>query len=403
MDLKKKHTVWMMDIYIYIFSDDRKQKYVLYFQKKHTCLLSSKNTCNFIIIIVFSPTYLFIYQQQNLYKPNTLPNEQTDNTMNKDNDEIVDQQQEQQVENDEMETQGNVGKCFDTLVLAGGGIYGMAHLGVALYLENTLQLGNIRRFIGTSIGALVACLLAFHFPVRAIEEFIAGRDMYDMVFGIPHSATMNHLDDFSAALLLFIKTQLQLPKELVDMNFETLETHFGTELQVTAFNLEKGCVEMFGPRTTPHTSIVKAVSASLCHPKLFSPTCVHSSYYIDGGIMYNFPIAEAPGPTTLGITFENVRVFSEKQTIHDNDDDDENSAITTTSTNNNRVMMSMEEKARLFDKIQSSHYQIYLLSSLLNDYYLRHRLVISQTNFAAHILTIQRHPHFTVEVNLSLC
>ena len=210
-----------------------------------------------------------------------------------------------QEEEDQQEQQS-----FDTLVLSGGGIYGMAHLGVCLYLENQSRFQSIRRFIGTSAGALIAMLLAMRFPIRAIEEYLAGREFYEMVFGIRAISRENAIFEVRDSLSAFIDHTFTCsklpptPQKMSDLDFVTLQKCFDTELCVTAVDVKHGFLQLFSIDTTPNVRLVDAVTASLCHPEFFPPVRVGSSYYIDGGVMYNFPIAEAPGATTFGILID---------------------------------------------------------------------------------------------------
>ena len=59
---------------------------------------------------------------------------------------------------------------YTNLVLQGGGIRGFAHIGVVKKLEEIGLMNNIRRFAGTSVGALIVSLLVIGFTADEIME-----------------------------------------------------------------------------------------------------------------------------------------------------------------------------------------------------------------------------------------
>ena len=83
-----------------------------------------------------------------------------------------------QSNNVEIKLDPNVKKT--KLVLSGGGIKGVAHLGALKALQELGMLQHIDTFVGTSSGALVASLLSIGYTPDELYKFISMVDMSKM-------------------------------------------------------------------------------------------------------------------------------------------------------------------------------------------------------------------------------
>ena len=72
----------------------------------------------------------------------------------------------------------NFEKEIDTLCFSGGGTKGLVFIGAlkALIQKNVINLDKIKKFIGTSAGALIAFLLCIGYTNHEIEEFVLNFD-----------------------------------------------------------------------------------------------------------------------------------------------------------------------------------------------------------------------------------
>ena len=156
------------------------------------------------------------------------------------------------------------------LALSGGGAKGLAHLGVLKVLDEKGIIPDI--ISGTSAGALAGSLYAdghdpeeilSFFEKKAFKEFAA--------FSIPQGGIfkMDRLKEF-------------LETHLHAKNFEDLKT----PLRVVATDIEHGISVVFenGP-------LVPAILASCAFPIVFTPVEIENHYYIDGGLLKNFPVS----------------------------------------------------------------------------------------------------------------
>ncbi len=155
------------------------------------------------------------------------------------------------------------------LVLSGGGVRGMAHIGVLRAMEEHGISANV--VSGSSVGALVAALYANGIPVQDMLTFFKETPLFKYNFitilkpGLVD--TERYFDVFKA----------YFPED----SFEALER----KLHVVATNLQEGSEEFF------HTGeLILPLLASAALPPVFGPVEINGCLYADGGIMNNFPI-----------------------------------------------------------------------------------------------------------------
>jgi len=154
------------------------------------------------------------------------------------------------------------------LTLSGGGYRGIAHIGVLKALEEAGV--KPEAISGTSAGSVIGALYAYGVSTADMLEFFKGIQVLSFgnyAFGKPgwvdpesfYDRFLDILpeDDFSA---------LKIP------------------LQVTATNILSGELKVFskGP-------LIRPILASAAFPGFFAPVEIGKGYYVDGGVLNNFP------------------------------------------------------------------------------------------------------------------
>lgn len=205
---------------------------------------------------------------------------------------------------------------IEFLVFAGGGISGSAYIGVANEFERRGLLKDIKYFIGSSSGAIMAALLALGATSDFIEntfknvniaEFldVGGRCYNDksMLQQIQNykDALFDTIKHFGAArgykfLTFFEEVMIKL-KWSSDTTFLELFHKTGNHLVVTGTSLNTHSTLFFSKSSYPHMKIKDAVHMSMILPFLYQPVlfddplCTHGPrIVIDGGILSNLPI-----------------------------------------------------------------------------------------------------------------
>ena len=154
------------------------------------------------------------------------------------------------------------------LVLSGGGVRGMAHIGLIKAMrEHQIEAKVVA---GTSIGALVGALYANNNTVDEMLTFFKETPLFQYSF-------------FAINKPGFIDTEryVSIFKDFFpDNSFKSLKR----PLFVVATDLLKGNEKVFYDG-----ELIKPLLASAALPPVFSPVNIDNILYADGGIMNNFP------------------------------------------------------------------------------------------------------------------
>ena len=193
-----------------------------------------------------------------------------------------------------------------TVVLAGGGAKGFAHLALLRRLEqDNIQISKI---IGTSMGAVIGSLYASGMSTQRIEEIIGrldpgrvGLDRLDRT-ELPHR-TREYQQRYPVELELGVKNGqltfargvsdgqrfLNLMQELTanvapGSNFDQLKIPF----RAVATRYRDGELVSFD-----HGNLALVVRASMAAPGVFAPVEIEGETYVDGGLVANLPVEVA--------------------------------------------------------------------------------------------------------------
>ncbi|WP_337169612.1 patatin-like phospholipase family protein [Gemmatimonas aurantiaca] len=171
------------------------------------------------------------------------------------------------------------------LVLGGGALKGMAHIGALRALAEAKITPAL--YAGTSIGAMIAAAAASgRTPENLLER--ARRFRRRDLFRINH---MGMLMERMLSRSIYLEGPLRsLCEELVDEG--TFET-FRRPLLVTAVDIERGVPVVFGRPGLRAVKVRDAVYASCALPGFFPPGVVGNRVCIDGGTTDNLPIGIA--------------------------------------------------------------------------------------------------------------
>jgi len=193
-----------------------------------------------------------------------------------------------------------------TVVLAGGGAKGFAHIAVLRRLEEDHI--PIAKIIGTSMGAVIGSLYASGMSTDRIEKVIAsldpGRVALDQLdrIELPHR-TRDYQQRYPIELELGVKNGqltfargvsdgqrfLSLMQELTanvppNSSFDNLRIPF----RAIATRYRDGELVSFD-----HGTLALAVRASMAAPGVFAPVEIDGETYVDGGLVANLAVEEA--------------------------------------------------------------------------------------------------------------
>lgn len=153
--------------------------------------------------------------------------------------------------------------------LGGGAARGLAHIGImkAFYEQGVFP----SAIAGTSMGAVIASLLAIGMTPQTIEAEIRKINVLSMVDFNPSKA----------GLMSGKKIYKTLKSYLGAVTFEQLKI----PLRVCAVDIENGTTVIF-----KEGSVLDAVRASISIPGIFLPYEYQGRFLVDGGLINNLPI-----------------------------------------------------------------------------------------------------------------
>ncbi|MEG0775225.1 patatin-like phospholipase family protein [Clostridium sp.] len=224
---------------------------------------------------------------------------------------------------------------INNLVFEGGGIHGIAYLGVLNYLYERNIMNNIKRVAGTSAGAITACITSFNLPFTNIKEIadsldykkIPQRESIRDIDEVPTSSRVeldklfedaicvhrliNHYGWFSSEYFYqWIKKQIEMqfdtsmkspPYTFADFKNPSIhkENRPFFDLYIIGTDVSYKTSKVFSYQTTPNMEVAEAVRISMSIPIFFEAvkTEDHSltndsteNIFSDGGVMRNYPI-----------------------------------------------------------------------------------------------------------------
>jgi len=155
------------------------------------------------------------------------------------------------------------------LALSGGGIRGVAHLGVMQALiDNNIKFSHIS---GTSAGVIAAAFFAAGYAPKEILQGIKDARLLKLLrpaFG-------------STGLVSIMNVSSVIRNYIPHNSFQKLNTR----VTIAAVDLGESKLVYF---TEGELDI--AILASCCLPGVFKPIFIDGHMYVDGGILNNFPV-----------------------------------------------------------------------------------------------------------------
>jgi NTE family protein len=176
------------------------------------------------------------------------------------------------------------------LVLGGGGMKGLAHVGALRALEERGWVPDV--VVGTSIGALLGAAWANGFTIPELADVALGLERSDVF----HVARREIATRLIRAPAIYRGTPVE---ELIrgfvgGLTFRELERR----LVVASVDLNSGMQLYWGLPGLDHVSVADAVLGSCALPGFFPPQEIDGHFCVDGALADNLPVALA---ATLGV------------------------------------------------------------------------------------------------------
>ncbi len=201
---------------------------------------------------------------------------------------------------DQAEPERNSRRPKVGLVLSGGGAKGIAHVGVLKVLE---EAGLKIDFIGgTSMGSIVGGLYAIGYSADSLEKIVMTRDWEKLLSDniSRRDLSIEEKPDHDRFFVSFPlqERKVKLPAGLItgqniENEFALLCTHINSIRDFHQFQIPYLCV---GVDVNTGEEMVfrqgylpSCMRASMAIPSVFTPMVIDGKYYVDGGVINNFP------------------------------------------------------------------------------------------------------------------
>lgn len=184
------------------------------------------------------------------------------------------------------------------LVLGGGGLRGLAHVGAWQALEEAEV--EVAGIVGTSIGALVGALVASGMGYRELVRLAFALERLDIARINRRALLFNGIRQES--LLLEEPLRRYIEDTLPVKRWDELDL----PLQVNAVDLESGLTTWFGSGTDEDVSLADALYASMALPVFYPPARIADRAFVDGGAEWALPLHRAAELAASGIVAVDV-------------------------------------------------------------------------------------------------
>jgi NTE family protein len=183
-------------------------------------------------------------------------------------------------------------KEYINLVLSGGSIRGIAHIGAIQNLveKKYLNLSKLKAFAGTSAGALIGCLVVLKFDIKEIWDFVLSIDTAKLI-NLDLLLFFNKCGIESGQIIYNLMEEILTKKTgISNINFKQLNEITGINYTIVGSCLTTKEVVYYNHINTPTFEVSLAIRISISMPGFFIPVTINDKKYIDGAILDNYPM-----------------------------------------------------------------------------------------------------------------
>jgi predicted acylesterase/phospholipase RssA len=183
---------------------------------------------------------------------------------------------------------------YDTLILSGGSIKGIAYLGFFKYLleNDKINIKSLKHIIAASAGAFMSLVLLFNIKIEVLykiiletEVNIIDKDKFKLENFVNNFGFYDNIviEKYTKLLIkYFLKRENITLKELYKIN--------KIKFTVKVSNVTKNCVEYINYKNYPHIDLVTLIKMTTSIPIIFKPVKYNDCLYSDGANGGGLPI-----------------------------------------------------------------------------------------------------------------
>lgn len=192
---------------------------------------------------------------------------------------------------------------FTRIVFSGGGVKGLSFIGALRALHKKNMLKNLNTFVGTSAGALLACMCVLSYTPKEMKNKVLSIDFPTLVdFHLENFLELCGFDN-GKGIETSIKEIIKEKTGNENITFQELYNKTQKRLVITAVTLFECTINYFSHTTHANMPVYLAIRMSMSIPYFFAPVQYEGKFYIDGGCIDNYPIAfEKHNDKTIGLS-----------------------------------------------------------------------------------------------------
>jgi predicted acylesterase/phospholipase RssA len=181
------------------------------------------------------------------------------------------------------------------LVIAGGGVLGLRYLGALekLNVDGFWNMSDIESIYGTSVGSIICTFMCLKYNWDVLKQYIVDRPWHDVfklsgqqIFDSYHKKGLYD----KKFIEIILKPLLNAKNLSLNITLKEFYEFSNIKLHLFTFNINKFETVELSHISHPDLELVQAVAMSCSIPGVFIPTIIGEDCFIDGGVMYNFPI-----------------------------------------------------------------------------------------------------------------
>ena len=181
------------------------------------------------------------------------------------------------------------------IVISGGGPTGISTVGTLQHLEENgiWKHDDIKSIYATSIGSVIAVLIAMRFDWTTINDYIIKRPWKDV-----YKISVNDIFDAYSkkgifdckSIELFFKPFFDAKDVSLDMTMLEFYEYCKFELHFFALELNQFELTNISYKSFPDIKLMTALHMSCALPLIITPVIMDNKCYVDGGIVCNYPL-----------------------------------------------------------------------------------------------------------------
>ena len=160
---------------------------------------------------------------------------------------------------------------YSHLIISGGGIKGIAIIGVLKVLFKNNLINNLEGYIGSSVGGLICFLLNIGYTYVELKHIIFNINFSEYrninISNIFNNWGLDNCDNLMKLIMAIIKQK----NISYDITFKQLYEKTNKELVLTGSELIKNEIKYYSYKETPDMKILEAIRITISYPIIFNP------------------------------------------------------------------------------------------------------------------------------------